>query len=890
MKSEKLQTEIGKLLTFFILFFSIFSYSQNCQGHTLTQGGWGAPNVTNPNVSYMYNNFNGAFPSGVSIGCPTGNQLTLTSPQAVTDYLPSGGTPSALDNSYVNPGSGYSNTLAAQLVAVTLAVGFDNYDPNFSSSSVTLGNFYIMDASSPFYLMTVNQFLALANDFIGGCGTSMYSASDFNQAATAINENYDEGNTNNGFLNCCKLKIEVTYNPILCHGGTTVVHVSAVNGSSSTTGTGDFTVGAGTHTFTVTDGDCSVSKTITITEPPLLEIMVNATPIKCNGGTSTVTVTASGGTEPYSGTGTFDVSAGTYIYTVIDANGCKASKEITITEPPVLEASIEHTAILCHGGTSTITVSATGGTPPYSGTGTFVVNAGGPYSYTVTDANGCTDTVTIDVITEPSQLNITVDATPILCHGGTSTVTISATGGTAPYLGTGTFTVSAGTYTYTVTDANGCTASKKITITEPPVLKIMVNATPILCNGGTSTVTVTASGGTEPYSGTGTFTVSAGTYTYTVTDANNCTATETITITEPDPLSLTLDIPEILCIGGTSEITATVLGGTPPYSYNWSNGASGNPVNLPAGDYSVTVTDANGCTISKNFTVKVKSCDGFTTITQGGWGAKAAGNNWGTYRNAHFASAFPSGLTIGAGSRFLKLTSSSAVQNFLPSGTTARALNPGTLINPGRSYRNVLAGQVVALTLSVRFDETDPNFSVSSTALGDLVVTSGTFMGMSVYQILAEANNILGGLASTYSASEINGIVDAINNNYDNGTVNNGLLACPCDDGSRFSEIANNNSNEPKDDVVAVEPSVKLFPNPSKGEVNLTFDTQNATNISVQLYNLSGKLQKDLSKMVKVKGDKAEVNFTDYKLLDGMYLLIIRTDKFEKSMKLMIRK
>ena len=465
-------SKLRRLVVFFLMFYLsvgfVSAQSGNCQAYTLTQGGWGAPNVDNPHVSYLYANFDAAFPQGITLGCPSGNTLKLTSPTAITDFLPSGSTASALDGSYVDPGGAYTNVLAAQLVSVMLAVGFDNYDAGFSVSNSTLGNFVFV--SGPFQGKTVNQFLSLANNFMGGCGVSSYSAMDFNTAATAINENYDEGNRDLGYLKCCTLQIHLSYDAIKCHGGTTVVHVSAEGGSSATTGTGDFVVGAGTHTFTIVDGDCSSTQTITIGQPEQLVVSAEFTPILCNGGTSTVTVSASGGTAPYSGTGTFPVSAGTYTYTVTDANGCVASKEIVVTEPSKLEIQVTSTPILCNGGSSTVTVSASGGTTPYNGTGTYTVSAG-THSYTVTDANGCVASKEI-VVTEPSKLEIQVTSTPILCNGGQSTVTVSASGGTAPYTGTGTFTVSAGTHSYTVTDANGCVASKEIVVTEPRKLEI----------------------------------------------------------------------------------------------------------------------------------------------------------------------------------------------------------------------------------------------------------------------------------------------------------------------------------------------------------------------------------------------------------------------------------
>ncbi|MBK7430048.1 MAG: right-handed parallel beta-helix repeat-containing protein [Bacteroidetes bacterium] len=164
--------------------------------------------------------------------------------------------------------------------------------------------------------------------------------------------------------------------------------------------------------------------------------------------------------------------------------------------PCALVASSSSTAIACNGGTATVTVSASGGTGSYTGTGTFTVTAG-TYTYTVTDVNGCTATTTITV-TEPAVLVASSSATAIACNGGTSTVTVSASGGTAPYTGTGPVTVTAGTYTYTVTDANGCTNSTTITVTEPTALVASSSATAIACNGGTSTVTVSATGGTAP--------------------------------------------------------------------------------------------------------------------------------------------------------------------------------------------------------------------------------------------------------------------------------------------------------------------------------------------------------------------------------------------------------
>src|SRR5207247_3079593 len=163
-----------------------------------------------------------------------------------------------------------------------------------------------------------------------------------------------------------------------------------------------------------------------------------------------------------------------------------------------------------HGGNSTVTVSATGGTAPYSGTGSFSIPAG-TYSYTVTDHNGCLSTTT-GKITEPSAVVADSTNAAILCHGGNSTVTVSATGGTAPYSGTGSFSIPAGSYSYTVTDHNGCVSTTTGAITEPSAVVAGSSNTADLCSGGMSSVTVRATGGAAPYSDTGSFSIPAGSY------------------------------------------------------------------------------------------------------------------------------------------------------------------------------------------------------------------------------------------------------------------------------------------------------------------------------------------------------------------------------------------
>lgn len=187
------------------------------------------------------------------------------------------------------------------------------------------------------------------------------------------------------------------------------------------------------------------------------------------------------------------------------------------------------------------------------------------------------------------------------------------------------------------------------------------------------------------------------------------------------------------------------------------------------------------CTVlfSTQLFAQQQECTGFRTQTQGGWGAKPNGNNPGVYLHANFAAAFPGGLTIGCGDNTLTLTSAQAVTDFLPSGSTPSLLPSGNIADPGGSYSNVLAGQLVTAVLNAGFDAYDPNFSSNDITTGDLVIVSGTFAGLTINQLIAEANSAIGGCSNVYALSDLNDALSAFNENYDNGTVDNGYTTCP---------------------------------------------------------------------------------------------------------------
>ncbi|MDT8411174.1 MAG: T9SS type A sorting domain-containing protein [Vicingaceae bacterium] len=305
------------------------------------------------------------------------------------------------------------------------------------------------------------------------------------------------------------------------------------------------------------------------------------------------------------------------------------TQTVTITVNSSPTATTTQTNVSCNGGTNgTATVTPTGGTAPYTylwsnaaTTATATGLAAGVYNVTITDANGCTTNVSNITITEPTALAGSVTSqTNLACNGGTNgSATVSATGGTAPYTylwsnaaTTATATgLAAGIYNVTITDANGCTTNvSNITITEPTALAGSVTSqTNLACNGGTNgSATVSATGGTAPYTylwsnaaTTATATgLAAGIYNVTITDANGCTTNvSNITITEPTALTSAITSQtNVSCNGGVNgAASVSATGGTPSYTYLWSNAATtATATGLAAGNYNVTITDANGCT------------------------------------------------------------------------------------------------------------------------------------------------------------------------------------------------------------------------------------------------------------------------------------------------------
>ena len=427
------------------------------------------------------------------------------------------------------------------------------------------------------------------------------------------------------------LSVSGIVSPILCAGASTgSINVTTQGGTAPYTfnwGSGITTedranLVAGTYQITVTDAlSCTASQSFTLSQPSALQISKTTTAVSCNGlSNGGIQVNVTGGVLPYNynwsdGFTSEDrqnLSAGSYTLTVTDQNGCSASSSAVITQPTALQANANNGTIACSGGSAQILVTASGGTAPYSGTGTFTVNLPGNYSYPVTDANGCVSNAQ-STISSPNAPVVSGSPTDVSCAGGcTGSVQVNITGGTPPYQynwssGQNTQNISqlcAGMYTQTVTDQTGCAVQSIFFISQPDPLTVSLSGEDTVCRGESTEFQASPSGGTSPYTyswpqnGTGNSwtALTAGNYTLTVTDAQNCSLLTSFSVTESDTISISISQTSPDNGSGNGSIDIQVSGGVPPFSFNWSNGQITEDIaQISQGVYAVTVTDSKGC-------------------------------------------------------------------------------------------------------------------------------------------------------------------------------------------------------------------------------------------------------------------------------------------------------
>jgi gliding motility-associated-like protein len=508
--------------------------------------------------------------------------------------------------------------------------------------------------------------------------------------------------------NSSGLNVTVASGSVTCNGGANgSITVTATGGTAPLSyswspiggGTKTTTLPAGTYTIAVSDASpCTVTNIVTIIQPTALTATATSTPATCGQSNGTASVSVSGGTTPYNTTYTWSPSGGsgatatnlagnTYSVTIKDANGCTVTTQTTVAQQSSINLSVSNTPAKCGINNGTAIAVATGGTgtitytwaPAGGNTSTATALAPGMYTLSVSDASGCITNTTTTVGNHPSPV-VSTTKNNVFCFGastGSASVSIQVATGTAPFsyswspsggtnalasnLSAGTTTTGV-TYSVVVTDAVGCKDSSTAIITQPPALTVTATNTTTTCGLANGSAACNVSGGTPNYTYTWSPTggnlatatnLSGNTYTITVTDANSCQVTAQTTVAQTASLSLSVSSTPAKCGLNNGTATALAAGGNGAFTYTWaaSGGNSGMATALAPGLYTISVSDAMGCsksatTIVGNFPSPVLSTSSANVLCFGAsTGSASVSINAGTGTAPFSYSWSPSGGT-----------------------------------------------------------------------------------------------------------------------------------------------------------------------------------------------------------------------------------------------------
>jgi len=436
-------------------------------------------------------------------------------------------------------------------------------------------------------------------------------------------------------------------------GGTSPYEYSLNNAAFVTSGP-YLGLTAATYTVVIRDANlCTYTITTNVADTPGPTAQASSTTNStCGNANGIVTVGATtGGTAPYqfsmdgsvlSATTTYTTTAGTHTVLVSDANLCTFTVTTTVNNTAGPSAvALTSTPTNCGNSNGTVAVGlVTDGTSPYEysidggtsyqTTTTFLGLSAASYTVTVRDINLCIVTNTVVVSNLSSPTVVVASQSNVTCFGGSNgSVTLTGSGGASPYVftlntgqtnGSGVFnSLSANTYTVAIVDAAGCSSTSTFTVSQSAqVVGSILSQTNVSCFAGSNgSVTVTEVGGTAPYTysinggafgATPTFGgLSATDYTVTVSDNFSCTSNIPVTITQPTQITLAMSSVNANCTDDNGTATVVASGGTPGYTYSWTGGGGTASTTVPviAGDYTVTVRDANLCAQTGVVTIDV---------------------------------------------------------------------------------------------------------------------------------------------------------------------------------------------------------------------------------------------------------------------------------------------
>ncbi|MDN5205103.1 gliding motility-associated C-terminal domain-containing protein [Fulvivirgaceae bacterium BMA10] len=405
---------------------------------------------------------------------------------------------------------------------------------------------------------------------------------------------------------------------------------------------------AGTYFVEVEDSDGNfLTRPVQINEPQEITIDFQVKNLFCFGESNgSIDMTVTGGTQPYSfewsnGETTEDlenIQANEYFITITDANNCTVESSVIVSQPSELKIAYSLKEVSCNGGSDgEIDVSVFGGVAPYiyswsngQTTQDLFDLSSGELTLSITDANNCTLEEVINV-PEPDALGADFQITNVTCNGEDGKIDLTVLGGVPPFSFKWSNSVAilndvtedlggleTDTYTVEITDGNGCTFISEAFVDLAPLINVVPEVSHISCIGANDgAITLQVSGGTAPYAylwstgsrEQGISDLKPGDYGIIVADAAGCTSEVDLEIIEPKAFIYEVNVTPASCddiMDGAIDLF--VGGGTPPFTYSWSDGSTGTELaNLPSGTYELTVSDVNGCTEEKSVNVPLTS-------------------------------------------------------------------------------------------------------------------------------------------------------------------------------------------------------------------------------------------------------------------------------------------
>lgn len=681
---------------------------------------------------------------------------------------------------------------------------------------------------------------------------------------------------------------------------------------------------AGTYTVSLTiTNSCGVSQTFSDAVeiyPAVVELTANleVTNISCfglsDGSISVASVT--NGTSPYTylwsnGATTSSINylaKGMYSVTVTDASSNVDVVYATVSEPAKITAAITTTDASCGTPDGTATVSATGGTTPYSyqwnngqNTSTIDSLASGYYFVYVIDANQCLGTAQ-GTVNDGNGPSITLNTlTNVSCNGGTNgSIDISVTGGSGAYSyvwsnGASTQDISnllAGPYEVVVTDANLCQAVKSYVITQPSAIQISSGINNATCGSSNGSITAYVSGGTSPYSyawsnGTSTSTntgLGVGVYKLTVTDAATCQKQKSIAVSEIGaPNVYVSDVQNIECGETAGSITVSVSGGTGAYSYLWSSGeTTQNLSGIGAGNYTLTVTDS-GChaiveaeietntpDIPQICVVTVDSVLGSNMIV---WERPTTTNiqSYNVYKESSMAGIYfeIGNVAYDSVSVFVDTFSNPLLRSWRYKISAIDMCGGESELSDLHKTIHLTVNQGIGNSVNLIWDEYEgidylsyyiyrKSLTTNWVAIDSLPSTLSSYTDNVVnvqqyfYTIGIKTNDVCD--PNTLFKTQLGPYSQSISNMDDNGKIDN--------DGVNENKFFNN---------------VTLYPNPTDGSFSIRIDDETRNNIMIDIYNMQGQLIYSMQKE-NVVNSIERVNLSDN--AKGIYFVkIVKGDK-----------